>query len=168
MVAVSDFSGLTRCACALAKAAARAANDSLDRCTGGLRIQDIEAHRSRFRALRAHAMADRLLGILGNEIFELTLCPLVIEKGAASIAEQGRELRPGIGCTHIHDADGLDARLWRLDAEEARRLAALDAAPEFLLRGQQEVLVERISGDRNFNPLAAAGDHRERRQSGIG
>src|ERR1700730_6574369 len=116
MVAVSDFSGLTRCACALAKAAARAANDSLDRCTGGLRIQDIEAHRSRFRALRAHAMADRLLGILGDDVFELPLCPLVIEKGAARIAEQGRKLGPGVRRAHVDNANSLNARAWRLGA----------------------------------------------------
>jgi len=46
----------------LASAAARAANDSLDRCTGRLRIQDVEAHRTRFGALGTHAMTDRLVG----------------------------------------------------------------------------------------------------------
>ena len=30
------------------------------------------------------------------------------------------------------------------------------------------MLVERIGRDRNFDPLATSGDHRERRQSGIG
>src|SRR6516164_3379589 len=64
MVAVSDFSGLTRCACAFASAAARAANDSLDRCTGGLRVENVKAHRARFRALGPHAVPDCFLGIL--------------------------------------------------------------------------------------------------------
>ena len=36
MLAVSDFSGLTSRACALARAAAKAATDLLDCCTGGL------------------------------------------------------------------------------------------------------------------------------------
>src|SRR6516165_8521489 len=36
MTPVSDFSGLTNCACALARAAAKAATDSLERCMGGL------------------------------------------------------------------------------------------------------------------------------------
>jgi hypothetical protein len=44
----SDFSGLTNRACALARAAARAATDSLDCCTGGLRPHEIEAHCARF------------------------------------------------------------------------------------------------------------------------
>ena len=38
IVAVSDFSGLTSSACALARAAARAATDSLDRCMARLRL----------------------------------------------------------------------------------------------------------------------------------
>ena len=38
MVAVSDFSGLMSSACALAKAEASAATDSLDRGMGGLRL----------------------------------------------------------------------------------------------------------------------------------
>src|SRR5208337_1293282 len=126
-------SGLTRCACALAKAVARAANDSLDRCTGGLRIQNIEAHRSRFGALGPHAMPDRLLGVLGHQDLELGLCPLVVEEGAARIAEQGRKLRPGVRGAHVDNADGLDARARWFDAEEVRGLAILHAAPEFLL-----------------------------------
>src|SRR5215470_20041699 len=96
MVAINDFSGLTSFACALARAAVRAANDSLDRCTAAPRIQDIKAHRARSRALCSHPMPDRLLGVLGNEVLELALCPLVIEEGAARIAKQRRELRPGI------------------------------------------------------------------------
>src|SRR5208337_2725549 len=146
MVAVSDFSGLTRCACALARAAAKAANDSLDRCTGGLRIQDVEAHRTRFGALCPHAMPDRFLRVLGHQGFELGLCPLVVEEGAARIAEQGRELRPGVRGAHVDNADGLDARAWRLDAEEVRGLATFHAAPEFLFRRQKQMLVEGIGG----------------------
>src|SRR3954451_21790453 len=63
MVAVRDFSGLTRCACALANAEARAAKVSLDRCTGGLRIQDFKAHGICFRALCSYAVPDGLLGV---------------------------------------------------------------------------------------------------------
>ena len=49
LVAVSDFSGFTSWACALASAAASAATDSLERCMGGLhgsglRREHIEAH----------------------------------------------------------------------------------------------------------------------------
>ncbi len=55
------------------------------------------------------------------------------------------KFRPGIRRAHVDDADGLDPWPRRLDAEEARGLAVLDAAPEFLLRGQKKVLVERIA-----------------------
>ena len=60
-VAVSDFSGLTSSACALAKAAANAATDSLDRGMRSHLIKDIKAYRARFRALGAHPMANGLL-----------------------------------------------------------------------------------------------------------
>src|SRR5215470_11072657 len=86
MVAVSDFSGLTSSAWALVKAEASAATDSLDRGMVHLRLQHIKAHRARFRAFCFHAMADRLLGILGHQGFELTLGPFVVEKCAASAA----------------------------------------------------------------------------------
>src|ERR1700757_3558840 len=55
-------------------------------------------------------MSDRLFGILGNEGFELALCPLVVEKGPAGGAEQRGELRPGIRRAHVDDADRLDSR----------------------------------------------------------
>src|SRR6516165_9360474 len=97
MVAVSDFSGLMSSAWALAKAEASAATVSLDRGMGRLRLQHIKAHRSRFRALCFHAVPDGLLGILGHQGFELAFGPLVIEKGAPGVAEEGGELRPGIG-----------------------------------------------------------------------
>src|SRR6516164_3465433 len=63
MVAVRDFSGLTSSACALASAEASAATDSLDRGMDGLRLQDVEAHRARFRTFGAHSMPDRFSGI---------------------------------------------------------------------------------------------------------
>src|SRR5262245_52058039 len=66
MVAVSDFSGLTSSAWALAKAEASAATVSLDRGMGRLRFEHVKAHRSRFRAPGFHAMPDGLLGIFGH------------------------------------------------------------------------------------------------------
>src|SRR5262245_2341318 len=110
MVAVSDFSGLTSSAWALAKADASAATDSLDRGMGGLRLQHIKAHRARFRAPRFDTVPDGLLGILGHQGFELAFGPFVVEKGASGVAEQSSELGPGIRRAHIDDADGLDAR----------------------------------------------------------
>jgi hypothetical protein len=66
-------------------------------------------------------MTDRLLGVLGNEVLELALCSLVVEEGAARIAKQRCELRSRIRCTHIDDADGLNARPRRLGIDEMGR-----------------------------------------------
>jgi hypothetical protein len=59
-------------------------------------------------------------------------------------------------------------RAGRLDPKKARRLTVLHAAPEFLLRRQQEVLVEPIGLNGNLDPLAAPGNHREHGDRGIG
>ena len=45
-----------------------------------------------------------------------------------------------------------------------RGLAALDTAPELALSRDQKVLIERVGVDLDFNPLAAAGDDRQRRR----
>src|SRR5262245_23282421 len=99
---------------ALAKAEASAATDSLDRGMGRLRLQHIKAHRPRFRALGSHAVPDGLPGIFRHQGFELALRALVVEKGFPRVAEERGELRPGIRCAHIDDADGLNARPRRL------------------------------------------------------
>src|SRR5215831_2829257 len=101
MVAVSDFSGLTSSACALAKAEASAATDSLDRCMDGLRRQDVKTHRPRFRPLGPHPVPDRLLGVLRHQGLELALRALMVEEGIPGVAEERCELRPGIRCAHI-------------------------------------------------------------------
>jgi hypothetical protein len=44
-----------------------------------------------------------------------------------------------------------------------RDLGDLDTAPEFLLSGEQEVLIERISWDAHFDPFTPAGDDRQNR-----
>src|SRR6516225_6800152 len=77
MVAVSDFSGLTSSACALANAEASAATVSLDRGMGGLCLQHIKAYRACFRALGAHAVPDGLPGIFGHQGFELAFRPFM-------------------------------------------------------------------------------------------
>src|SRR3984893_9868386 len=108
-------------------------------------------------------MPDRLFSVLRHEAFEFRLGILMLEVGLSGAAKDVGEFRPGIGRAHVHDPHRLNAG-WRwLDAEEARALAALDAAPEFLFRGQQEVLVEGIGRYFDFNPLAAASDDREHR-----
>src|SRR5262249_48506767 len=133
-VAVNDFSGLTSSACALAKAEASAATESLDRCMDSLRREDVKAYRPRFRPLPSHPMPNRLLGILRHQRLELALRALVVEKSFPGVAEEPCELRPRIRRAHIDNADGLDARLWRLGHDEMRDLAGLDAAPELLFR----------------------------------
>ena len=153
---------------ALARADATAAIELLDRCMAALDLEQIEADGARFRTPGADAVADRLLGILRHQGFQFGLGSLVLEKCSPRAAKYTRKLRPGIGCAHVDDPHRLDSRPGRLDTEEARGLAALDAAPEFFLRGEQEVLVERIRRDRDLDPLAAAGDDREHRQLGIG
>src|SRR2546430_14571101 len=87
MVAVSDFSGLTSSAWALASAEARAATDSLVRGMGRLRHQHVEAHRARFRALCSYPMPDGLLGVLRHQGLELVFGPLMVEKAISAIAE---------------------------------------------------------------------------------
>src|SRR5262245_57692093 len=144
MVAVSDFSGLTSSAWALAKAEASAATVSLDRDMGCLRLQHLKAHRARFRALGSHAVPNCLLGSLGHQGFELALRALVVEKSLPGVAEECCEISPRIRCAHIDDADSLDARPWRLCQDEVGDLAGLDAAPEFLFRRYQDAEVERV------------------------
>src|SRR5262252_7682899 len=79
MIAVNDFSGLTSSACALAKAEASAATDSLDRCMGRLHRQDVKAHCSRSGASSSDPMANGLLGVLRHQGLELAFRPLMIE-----------------------------------------------------------------------------------------
>src|SRR5262249_17646539 len=164
MVAVSDFSGLTSSACALAKAEASAATVSLDRGTGRLRLQHIKVYGARFRALCSHAVPDGLPGILGHQGFELALGPFVVEKGALGVAAERCEFRPGIRPAHIDDADGLDARPRRLGIDEMGRFAGLHAAPELLFRRDQNAEIERVHGDCDLHPFAAASDDREYRR----
>src|SRR6516164_8153064 len=118
MMPVSDFSGLTNCACALASAAAKAATESLERCIGPLHLEEIKAHSARLRASRPQPMADRLLGVLRKQGLQLAFGPLVFEVSRPGSAEQPGEFRPTIGRAHIDDANGFDARARRLGIDE--------------------------------------------------
>src|SRR5262245_61477341 len=165
IVAVSDFSGLTNSAWALAKAEASAATVSLDRGMGSLHLQHIKAHRARFRTLCFHSVPDGLPGILRHQGFELAFGSFVVEKSAPGVAEECGELRPGIRRAHIDDADGLNARPRRLGIDEMGRFAGLHAAPELLFRRHQNAKIEWVHGDCDLDPFAAAGDDREHRGS---
>src|SRR5215471_9671915 len=153
MVAVKDFPGLMSPAWALANAEAKAATVSLDRGMGRLRLQHIKAHRPRLRALGFHAVPDGLPGILGHQGFELAFGPFVVEKGGPGVAEEHRELRPGIRRAHIDSTDGLDARPWRLGIDQMGRFARLHAAPELLFRRHENAKIKWVHRDRNLDPF---------------
>ena len=107
------------------------------------------------------------LGIFRHESLELGLGGLVLEVGRSRATERGSELSPSVGRAHVDDADGLDPRAGRLDTEQARGLAAFNAAPELFLGRQQEVLVEGIGRNGDLDPLAAARDDRKDGRFGV-
>ena len=111
-------------------------------------------------------MADSLLGVIGDQTFELGLSVFVLKVGRPSPRKDPRKLRPGVGGTQVDDAHRLDPRLRRFDAEQGRGLAILDAAPEFPFGGNDEVLVERIGMGLDLDPFPAPGNHRKHRTSG--
>ena len=53
----------------------------------------------------------------------------MLEVGLACAAKNVGEFRPSVGRAHVHDPHGLDAGPGWFGAEDARALAALDAAP---------------------------------------
>src|SRR5271168_2332378 len=153
MVAVSDFSGLASSACAFASAAAIAPIVSLDPCMARLHVEKIEADRARLGAFGANDVSRGFLSVLGHQPFQLRLGALVSEEGGAGRSEQAGDFSPGIGFAHVDDSHRLDSRLWGFDAERSRRFAELNAAPELSLGGNQEMLIERIGGNGDLDPL---------------
>ena len=102
---------------------------SLERCTAVLHLEEIKADRTGFRALGADAATDRLFGILWHQRLQLCFGALMVEKGLPRVAEQTGKFRFE---ALISTTDGFDARLWWLDTQVARGLAALDATPELV------------------------------------
>src|SRR5258708_16462682 len=135
--------------------------DSLDRCMAALHAQDIKAHRTGFGSFGSNAMADRFLGVLGHKGFELRLGILMLEVSLARAPKHAREFSPGIRCAHVDDPHRFNPWAGRGDPKQSRRLAVLNAAPEFLLGREQEVLVEGISRDGDLHPFSAASDNPE-------
>src|SRR5438132_1708040 len=123
-VATSEFSGLLRSTCALARAAAIVPMDSLDLCMNRLHAQNIKAHRTGFRALGSDAVPYCLLRVLRHQALELGLRVLVLDIGLSGAPEHTGEFRPGVGGGQGHDAHGLDPGARRFHPEEARGLAA--------------------------------------------
>jgi hypothetical protein len=166
MVATIDLSGLTSSICALASAAAKLPIELLDCCMAGLSFEQLECDGARFGSPRTHAMPDRLLRILRHQALQPGLGFFVLEISRPGPGKGRSELSPRIGRAHIDNAHRLHAGLRRLDAEQARGLAILHAAPEFPFGGDEEVLVERIRMGGDLDPFAAAGDYRQDRASG--
>src|SRR5437660_10042305 len=93
MVAERDFSGLVNSTCALASAPAIAPIVSLERCMACLlRLDEVEAHCAGLRALGAYPMAEGFLRIFGDQVLELGLGLLMLERSLPGIAEEGGEL----------------------------------------------------------------------------
>ena len=89
-------------------------------------------------------MADRLFGILRHQALEFSPGLLVLEMRLVGAREDRGKLSPGIGCSHVDDADCFQPRLGRFDAEQLRLLTAHNAAPELALGGDNQMLIERI------------------------
>src|SRR6516225_1591408 len=90
----------------------------------------------------------------------------MVKECLPGIAEYRREFRPVIRSGHVDNPHCFYPGFWRLDAKQARGLAALDTAPELSFGSDDEVLIERIGMDGDLDPFAAAGDHREHRRPG--
>src|SRR6202167_3525968 len=158
MVPIRDFSGFTSSICALARAAARLAMPSLDRCMIILHFEEVEADGAGFRALGPDAMADRLMRVLRYQLFEFGLGLFVLGMGRLGASKNPSEFRPRIRGRHVDDPYRIDPGFRWLQAEQARALAILHAPPELPFRGQDEMLMERIGVDLDLDPLAAAGN----------
>src|ERR1700730_18231759 len=78
-VATSDFSGFESSDCALASAAASAAIDSLDRCMGRLRPENIKANRSVLGAAGPDPVTGPFLGVFREERLKFGLGPFVFD-----------------------------------------------------------------------------------------
>src|ERR1700722_19128932 len=138
MVPIRDFSGLTSSICALARAAAKLAMHSLDRCMIILHFEEVEADGAGFRALGPDAVTDRLMGILGNKFFEFGLGLFVLGMGRLGARKNTGEFRPRIRGSHVDHPYRIDPGFRRLKAEQARALAILHAPPELPFRGHDE------------------------------
>src|ERR1700722_11371665 len=163
MVASIDFSGLMSSTCARARAAAKLPMEPLDCCMAILSIQEVKGDGPGFGAVGAHPVSNCSLRVLRHKAFQLSLSALVFEKSQVCSSKRAGEFCPGIGSAHIDSTDRCYPGLRWLDAEEGRRLAALNAAPKLPLGGDNQMLIKRIGRHLNLDPLAAAGNHRKHR-----
>src|SRR5215471_15423710 len=85
----------------------------------------------------------------------------MLQKGLSAAAEDSSKLCPGIRGAHVDDPHRFDARLGRFNTKQSRGLAVLNAAPEFSLGGDDEMLIERIGVGGDLDPFAAASNYRK-------
>src|SRR5262249_35055988 len=85
----------------------------------------------------------------------------MVQKSLSGGAEDSGKLRPGVRAAHVYNPDCLDPRLGRLDAEEARGLAALHTVPELTLGRDNQMLIERVGMGDDFDPFTAASNYRK-------
>src|SRR6516165_7030079 len=100
-------------------------------------------------------MTNGLFSVLRHQCFQLDPRALMLQKGLSGSTEDSGKFRPVIRGAHINNTDRFDPRLWRLNTKQARRLAALDTAPELALNCNYQVLVDRISMGGDLDPFAA-------------
>src|SRR6516162_10040574 len=106
-------------------------------------------------------MTNRLFSIFRHQSFQLTPRALMLQKGLSGGSEDSGKFGPRIRGAHINNPDRFDPRLWWLNTKQARRLAALDTAPELPLSRDNEMLIKRIGVGGDLNPFAAARNYTE-------
>ena len=126
---------------------------SLERCIGGLRFQEVEADGPGFRLARRPCP---MASLASEPVSSVHLWRPHAPGGQRVSWDKWQSMRPAVGRTHIDDANSLQSWPRWLDPEEARGLAGLHAAPELLLGGQEEVLVEGVGMNSQFHPFSAA------------
>ena len=147
--------------CALARAAARAAIDSLDRCMAVLRAEEIEADRAGFRPLSPKPCPIACLASSGIRAFSSVLacsCSAWIARVRAKTPANSAQ---AFRVHHVDDSDRLESRFWWVDPKR------LGGSP---LSTQRQNLRSAVtircwysgSGMRSdLNPFAAARDYRQ-------
>ena len=80
-------------------------------------------------------MPNRHLGIFRHQALQFGLGLLMLEMCLVSSRKDRGELRPSVRRTHVDNPHGFKPRFGRLDTEQLRLFATLDAAPEFALGG---------------------------------
>src|SRR6266567_6044318 len=98
---------------------------------GDLRLEDIEADGADLRAAGPNPVPNALFRVLREECLELALDPFVFNRGLTGPEEDTRQFGPRVRSAHVDDPDRLGAWPGRLDPEQPRRLAVLNATPEF-------------------------------------